>query len=91
MGDENLEMRNLSTDSEDDTEVGYLGTKSLLARGEPVTANFAGNDSTAQGIYRALRDSGLKIPDDASVVGCDDTIGVWLYPVSPHCASYRSS
>ncbi len=80
MEDENLEVRYSSTDSEDDTEVGYLGTKSLLARGEPVTAIFAGNDSTAHGVYRALRDSGLKIPDDVSVVGCDDTIGAWLYP-----------
>jgi DNA-binding LacI/PurR family transcriptional regulator len=27
-----------------------------------------------------LRDSGLNIPDDVSVVGCDDTVGSWLYP-----------
>jgi len=22
----------------------------------------------------------LKIPDDISVVGCNDTVGTWLYP-----------
>jgi DNA-binding LacI/PurR family transcriptional regulator len=69
-----------SIDSEDDTEIGYLGTKSLLARGEPLTAIFAGNDQTAHGVYKAIRDSGLRIPDDISVAGCDDTVGAWLYP-----------
>jgi DNA-binding LacI/PurR family transcriptional regulator len=67
-------------DSEDEIDIGYLGTKSVLAKGEPVTAIFAGNDPTAHGVYKALRDSGLKIPDDMSVVGCDDTVGRWLYP-----------
>jgi len=75
-----LTPRHISIDSEDDGEVGYIGTKSLLARHEPVTAIFAGNDSTAHGVYKALRDSGLHIPDDISVAGCDDTVGEWLYP-----------
>jgi DNA-binding LacI/PurR family transcriptional regulator len=69
-----------SIDSADDAEVGYLGTKSLLARGEPVTAIFAGNDATAHGVYKAIRDSNLTIPDDISVAGCDDTVGALLYP-----------
>jgi DNA-binding LacI/PurR family transcriptional regulator len=69
-----------SIDSEDDAEIGYLGTKSLLARGELVTAILAGNDTTAHGVYKALRASNLEIPDDISVAGCDDTVGVWLYP-----------
>lgn len=80
MEEAGLAARNTSIDSEDDTEAGYLGTKSLLARGEPVTAIFAGNDSTGHGVYKGLRDSGLKIPDDVSVVGCDDTVGGLLYP-----------
>ena len=45
-----------------------------------VTAIFAGNDPTAHGVYKALRDSSLRIPEDVSVVGCDDTVGAWLYP-----------
>jgi DNA-binding LacI/PurR family transcriptional regulator len=72
--------RNLNVDSEDDAEVGYIATKSIVARREPVTAIFAGNDATAHGVYKALRDSGLTIPDDISVAGCDDTVGEWLYP-----------
>lgn len=80
MDEAGLVKRSSSIDSADDTEVGYLGTKSLLARAEPVTAIFAGNDSAAHGVYKALRDSGLSIPDDISVAGCDDTVGGWLYP-----------
>lgn len=66
--------------SENDGEVGYLGTKALLASNEPITAIFAGNDPSAHGVYKALRDSCLKIPDDISVAGCNDTVGPWLHP-----------
>jgi DNA-binding LacI/PurR family transcriptional regulator len=69
-----------SIDSEDSTECGYLGTKSLLARDQSVTAILAGNDTTAYGVYNALRDRGFSIPKDISVAGCGDTIGTWLYP-----------
>jgi DNA-binding LacI/PurR family transcriptional regulator len=80
MDESGLTPAHSSIDSEDDAEIGYLGTKSLLARGEPVTAIFAGNDTTAHGVYKALRDRNLTIPDDISVAGCDDTVGGWLYP-----------
>ncbi len=75
-----LTPRYSSVDSEDETDIGYLGAKSLLAKGEPVTAILAGNDPTAHGVYKGLRDCGLEIPSDISVVGCDDTVGSWLYP-----------
>jgi DNA-binding LacI/PurR family transcriptional regulator len=80
MEEAGLPPRYLSVDSEDDAEVGYLATKSLVARGERATAIFAGNDATAHGVYKGLRDCGLRIPDDMSVAGCDDTVGEWLYP-----------
>jgi DNA-binding LacI/PurR family transcriptional regulator len=80
MEEAGLQPRFSTVDSEDEIDIGYLGTKSLLAKGEPVTAIFAGNDPTAHGVYKGLRDSGLEIPDDVSVVGCDDTVGSWLYP-----------
>jgi DNA-binding LacI/PurR family transcriptional regulator len=80
MEEKGLQAHESSTDSEDETESGYLGTKSLLARDEAVTAILAGNDPTAHGVYKALRDRGLKVPDDISVVGCDDTVGTWLSP-----------
>lgn len=80
MKDAGLEPRHSVIRSENDAEIGYLGTKALLASKEPVTAIFAGNDPSAHGVYKALRDSGLKIPDDISVAGCNDTVGGWLYP-----------
>jgi DNA-binding LacI/PurR family transcriptional regulator len=59
-------------DSEQPREIGYLGTKSILAQGRPVTAIFAGSDAIALGVYEALSDSGLSVPDDISVAGLDD-------------------
>lgn len=69
-----------SIDSEDEVEIGYLGTKLLLSRREPVSAIFAGNDTIAHGVYKALRATNLRIPDDVSVVGCDDSAGEWPFP-----------
>ena len=80
MADAGLPPHHLNVNSEDDVEVGFIATKSLVARGERVTAIFAGNDATAHGVYKGLRDCGLRIPDDISVAGCDDTVGQWLYP-----------
>ena len=73
-------IRYSGIDSEDDLEIGYLGTKLLMGRGEKVTAIFAGNDATARGVYKALRERGKNIPEDISVVGCDGTVGSLLYP-----------
>jgi len=75
-----LAVRQSNTYSEDDAESGYLGAKSMLAKGNSVTAILAGNDTTAHGVYKAVQDSGLRIPEDISVAGCDDTIGSWLLP-----------
>lgn len=80
MTEAGLVARESSIDSEDDAECGYLGTKSLLARKEEVTAIIAGNDQVAGGVYKALREKALSVPGDISVVGCDDTVGMWLYP-----------
>lgn len=35
----------------DGRELAYLGTKSILSRGEPLTAVFAGSDHVAAGVY----------------------------------------
>jgi len=51
---------------------GYEQTNILLDLPEPPTAIFAGCDEQATGVYRALRDRGLSIPDDMSVIGFDD-------------------
>jgi DNA-binding LacI/PurR family transcriptional regulator len=43
-----------------------------LAGDESVTAVFCGNDEIAMGVIRGLRDEGLSVPSDVSVVGFDD-------------------
>jgi DNA-binding LacI/PurR family transcriptional regulator len=53
-------------------ETGYLATKRLLERLEPFTALFTFNDVSAIGAIRALREAGLGVPEDVSVVGFDD-------------------
>jgi len=64
----------------DDRELGYLAVKSLQAKNEKPTAIFAGNDQAATGVYRALQELGIRIPDDISVAGFNDTMGDLLYP-----------
>lgn len=51
---------------------GYEATRALLARDLGLTALFAGNDTVAFGVLRALREAGLRVPDDVAVVGYDD-------------------
>src|SRR5664279_6465442 len=51
---------------------GYKTTKELLSRKVPFTALFAYNDISAVGAIRAIKESGLRVPEDISVVGFDD-------------------
>jgi DNA-binding LacI/PurR family transcriptional regulator len=53
-------------------QIGYPYVKQLLARKKPFTALFAYNDISAIGAIRAIREQGLRIPQDVSVVGFDD-------------------
>jgi len=63
----------LDLDSHNGEDIGYLATKSILKRGEAVTAIFAGEDAAARGAYKAIQDAGLRIPRDISVAGFNDT------------------
>jgi LacI family transcriptional regulator len=55
-----------------DRESGYRATRELLARGQKFTAVFAATDVVASGVLVALREAGLRVPEDISVVGYDD-------------------
>jgi LacI family transcriptional regulator len=51
---------------------GEEATHELMELAQPPTAIFAGSDLQALGVYRALRQRRLSVPDDVSVVGFDD-------------------
>ncbi|MEU3917790.1 LacI family DNA-binding transcriptional regulator [Streptomyces sp. NPDC029004] len=51
---------------------GYDATLELLRRDPGLTAVVAANDTVALGACAALRDQGMRIPEDVSVAGFDD-------------------
>lgn len=55
-------------------QTGYETTKELLARKVPFTALFAYNDISAVGAIRAIKETGMRVPEDISVVGFDDIL-----------------
>ena len=57
----------------------------IIARGAvgetaPLTAIVAGSDQVAVGVYDALRELNISVPDEMSVVGINDTQGAALSP-----------
>jgi len=53
-------------------QIGYEPMQALLERTRDFTAVFCFNDIAAIGAIRALKDAGLSVPGDVSVVGFDD-------------------
>jgi LacI family transcriptional regulator len=53
-------------------EIGYKPMQALLKKTRDFTAIFCFNDISAIGAIRALKDAGLSVPGDVSVVGFDD-------------------
>ena len=58
-------------------EGGYRQVNQILANGGKPTAIFATNNFLAFGALRALREAGLRIPDDVSLVTFDDLPVEW--------------
>ncbi|MDQ3782980.1 MAG: LacI family transcriptional regulator [Actinomycetota bacterium] len=52
---------------------GAAGATALWADGSPPTGIVAPNDLAAIGVIQAVEDMGLRVPDDVSVVGYDDS------------------
>lgn len=70
---------------------GYQATRALLDAGRKFTALFAAADVMAIGAIRALRDAGLRVPEDVSVMGFDGLpLGGYLVPqLSTVCQSVQ--
>jgi len=53
-------------------DLGHAAARRLLAVRPRFTALFAFNDVSALGAIRAIREAGLRVPEDVSVIGFDD-------------------
>jgi DNA-binding LacI/PurR family transcriptional regulator len=59
---------------------GYLGFKRLLEQQPGLSAVFVASDILAAGALQAAYEKRLRIPEDISIVGYDDTYGQYLSP-----------
>lgn len=73
-----LKERNIPVDEElicygfPTIQGGYDQMLALLAREKDFTAVFAAGDTMALGAMKALKDHGIRVPEDCAVVGFDD-------------------
>ncbi|QDA58275.1 LacI family DNA-binding transcriptional regulator [Thermomonas aquatica] len=63
----------LQVDADSTEQAGYEAAQVLIARGLPFDAIFAASDLIALGAMHALKEAGLRIPEDVAVVGFDGT------------------
>jgi len=77
----NLKARAQTLALSDDRFVnGLKSVQALLDQKAPLTAIFAGTDDVAFGAWEALRQRGLEVPRDVSLIGFDDQQGALRVP-----------
>jgi LacI family transcriptional regulator len=54
-------------------EDGYRAVGELLALDDPPTAIVAANNQLFAGVFSAIRDLGIRVPDELSLVACEET------------------
>ncbi|QIL20377.1 LacI family DNA-binding transcriptional regulator [Thermomonas sp. HDW16] len=63
----------LQVDAASTEQAGYEAARMLIARELPFDAVFAASDLIAIGAMHALKEAGLRVPEDVAVVGFDGT------------------
>ena len=63
----------LQVDADSTEQAGYEAARELVARGKPFNAIFAASDLIAIGALHALKEAGLRVPQDVAVIGFDGT------------------
>jgi LacI family transcriptional regulator len=66
---------------------GEEAAEELLSRPDPPTAIFGFNDNVAIGALHAAQRRGLRVPEDLSIVGFDDTFQATI--VTPRLTTVR--
>jgi LacI family transcriptional regulator len=59
-------------------DAGASAVRAVLSRPEIPTVVFCGNDLIAMGAMSALEESGVRVPEDVSVIGIDDIFFAFL-------------
>ena len=80
-------------DIDSEYRIGYELTKELLKEEKDLTAIVGLNDMIAFGILEALEEEKYKVPNDMSVMGCDNTLFARMKKISlttiEHFAIYK--
>lgn len=62
-------------------EGGHAAMQHLLKLKNPPTAVLGSNDLSAIGALGAIQEAGLRVPEDISIIGCDDIdLSVYIHP-----------
>ncbi len=59
---------------------GYSAAKEILKQNSRPTGIFAASDILAAGVMQCLYDAGIRVPDDMSVIGYDNTLSQMTAP-----------
>lgn len=75
-------------EAEDSVQYGYKSACRIVDEKKPADAIFAGNDAIAYGVWKALDERGISIPEQIAIVGFDDRELTRL--TSPNLSSVRT-
>ena len=59
---------------------GYQAAKELMEEANPPTAIFTTSDIYACGVMQCLYEKNIRVPDDISIIGYDNTLSIMLAP-----------